>query len=76
MIRLLIRLLCVAMVCATILVVAFFVWPTPYYYETVRRPYFSQSGVTHTEEVYRVHRVTGDATKVLDTNPRASSVFR
>lgn len=53
-------------VCATVLAWGLFVWPTPYRYEKVTRPFHNGQ---HFEEVYRVNRLTGHTERVLTPYP-------
>ena len=50
-----------AIVCGTILVVACFIWPTPYTYERATRPRYDDT----IQEVYRVNRFTGRSELVI-----------
>jgi len=55
--------LCLSIIIAlTVLLWGFFIWPTLYRYEKVKRPWYKSSK----EEVYRINRFTGTATKVID----------
>lgn len=56
-----------AILCITALLWGLFIWPTPYTYEKVSRPWYQGTK----QEVYRVNRFTGDATKVVDPCPRS-----
>jgi hypothetical protein len=55
----------VAMVCGTVLLFGFFIWPTPYRYEKVSRPWYTGPK----QEVYRINRFTGHTEKVVDPCP-------
>jgi hypothetical protein len=55
----------VAIVCGTVLLFGFFIWPTPYRYEKVGRPYYILGQVSTKQEVYRINRFTGRAEKVV-----------
>lgn len=59
----------VALVCLTVLAWGVFIWPTPYRYEEVTRPYFGAGKVGQKEEVYRINRFTGESEKVVDPIP-------
>jgi hypothetical protein len=57
------KLLAVAMVCVAVLTWGFCLWPTLYRFETVEvRGYEGQK----IDKVYRVHRLSGQATLVVD----------
>ena len=59
----------VGLLCGTALLWGIFLWPTPYRYETVSRPWYRSSK----QQVYRVNRFTGTAVLVVDpTDPNAS----
>ena len=51
--------------CVTVLAWGFFIWPTPYRYEKVSRPWYSGTK----QEVYRINRFTGKSQKVVDPIP-------
>jgi hypothetical protein len=51
--------------CATVLAWGFFIWPTPYCYEKVSRPWYKGTK----QEVYRINRFTGKSNKVVDPIP-------
>lgn len=59
----------VALVCVTILLWGFFIWPTPYLYEKVTRPYYGGGRDGNKQEVWRINRFTGRAEKVVDPIP-------
>ena len=48
-----------AMICFTVLFWGIFIWPTPYKYEKISRPWYSGTK----QEVYRITRFTGYAKK-------------
>jgi hypothetical protein len=56
----------VVLICITVLVFGFFIWPTPYRYEKISR--LLRGGATE-QEVYRIHRFTGESNKVVDPYP-------
>jgi hypothetical protein len=54
-----------ALICATALLVAVFVWPTPYLYITVNRPVWRGiGGYSEYNQVWRINRLTGSAVAV------------
>lgn len=55
-----------AIVCATFLVIAIFIWPTPYTYEIVTRPFYNRTK----QEVYRINRFTGHSETVIKPTPK------
>ena len=55
----------VALLCVTALLWGFFIWPTPYQYEKVSRPWYQGTK----QEVYRINRFTGKSEKVVDPIP-------
>lgn len=55
-------------VCLTVLLWGFFIWPTPYRYEKVTRVWYGGTK----QEVYRINRFTGRAKKVVDPAPARS----
>ena len=55
-------------VCATAIIWGVFIWPTPYKYEKVTRPWYSGTK----QEVYRINRFTGHSEKVVDPIPKTT----
>ena len=53
-----------AMICATVLFCAVFIWPTPYRYEKVTKSVTADYSV---QKVYRINRFTGHSEKVVDS---------
>lgn len=54
----------IVVVCATILSIAFGIWPTPYTYERVRTQWPTPSGPFVQERVYQINRLTGESAEV------------
>lgn len=52
-------------ICITALLWGFFLWPTPYRYEKVSRPWFQASK----DVIYRINRFTGHSELVVDPSP-------
>jgi hypothetical protein len=55
-----------AILCTTALIWGVFIWPTPYQYEKVTRPWYTGTK----QEIYRINRFTGTAEKVVDPTPK------
>jgi hypothetical protein len=51
----------VALICGTVLLVATFIWPTPYLYMKVTRPVYRGLGYQESDQVWRINRLTGFA---------------
>ena len=62
------RVIVTAIICVTALVWGVFIWPTPYRYEKVTRPFYD---INHTiQEVYRINRFTGYSEVVKPIRPQ------
>ena len=57
-----------SVVCVTALIWGIFIWPTPYRFEKVTRPWYTGTK----EEIYRINRFTGYSEKVVDPIPKTT----